>query len=100
MYIACILLIYTLRKKIGSINGKYIVQTFIKTVIASIPMIIVMKVLNNIMHLSYNSTIIVLIKVGISSLAGLFVFVLTAFIINIRELNSLRILIMDKIAKR
>lgn len=100
MYIACILLIYTLRKKIGSINGKYIVQTFIKTVIASIPMIIVMKVLNNIMHLSYNSTIIVLIKVGISSLVGLLVFVLAAFIINIRELNSLRMLIMDKIAKR
>lgn len=100
MYIACILLIYTLRRKIGSINGKYIVQTIIKTVIASIPMIIVMKILNNVMHLSYNSTVIVLVKVGISSLAGVLVFVLAAFIINIRELNSLKMLIMDRIAKR
>lgn len=100
MYIACILLIYTLRKKIGSINGKYIIQTIIKTIIASIPMVIVIKILNNIMHLSYTSTINVFIKIVVSSLIGIIVFVIAAFIVNIKELNSLRMVIMDKIAKR
>ena len=99
MYIACGLLIYTLTRKIGSINGKYIMTTAVKTVVASVPMIITIKVLNNLLGLNYNSTILVLGKIAISSLAGILVFLVVSIIIGIEEVKNIKELILQRIIK-
>jgi putative peptidoglycan lipid II flippase len=100
MYVACGLLIYTLRKRIGSINGKHIATTAVKTIIASIPMIIAIKALNNILRLEYNSTLLVFIKIAVSSLGGILVFFIVATIIGLEQLKDINRLVLQKIAKR
>lgn len=100
MYVACGLLIYTLTKKIGSINGKYIVITALKTIIASIPMVITIRALNSVLSLSYNSMILVLAKIAISSLAGIVVFVIVSIIIGIEEVKSIKELIFKRFLKK
>ena len=100
MYIACGLLIYTLRKKIGSINGKQVITTAVKTIAASIPMVITIRVLNSALSLSYNSMISVLVKITVSSLAGILVFIIVAIIIDIEELKSIKELVLRKFIKK
>lgn len=100
MYVACGLLIYTLSKKIGSINGKHVIITAAKTIAASIPMVITIRVLNNVLSLSYNSMISVLVKITVSSLAGILVFIIVAIIIDIEELKSIKELVLRKFIKK
>ncbi|MFL0194609.1 murein biosynthesis integral membrane protein MurJ [Clostridium sp. WILCCON 0269] len=100
MYIACGLLIYTLTRKIGSINGKYIINTAVKTIAASIPMIITIKLLNSILGLTYNSTILIFLKIAVSSLGGLVVFIIFALIIGIEQLKEIKKLVINRVIKR
>ncbi|MDW8803077.1 murein biosynthesis integral membrane protein MurJ [Clostridium sp. A1-XYC3] len=100
MYIACGLLIYALTKKIGSINGGYIIKTAAKTIIASIPMVIIIRLLNTLLSLNYDSMVLVLVKVAISSLAGIVVFVIVSIIIGIEEVKGIRNFISKKINRK
>ncbi|AKN32509.1 hypothetical protein Ccar_17250 [Clostridium carboxidivorans P7] len=94
MYIACALLIFSLRRKIGSMNGKKILITAIKTIIASAVMLIVIYYLNRVLDLKYVSTVSVFIKILISSFAGVIVFIITAFIVRMEEIIKLKEMIM------
>ncbi|WP_411678902.1 murein biosynthesis integral membrane protein MurJ [Clostridium thailandense] len=100
MYVACGLLIYTLRRKIGSINGKYIFNTALKTIVASIPMVMTIRGLNILLSLKYNSMLLVLIKVAISSAGGIVVFVIVSIIIGIEELKSIKELVLRRLLKK
>jgi putative peptidoglycan lipid II flippase len=94
MYIACALLIYSLIKKIGSINGKKISITVVKTLIASAVMLIAIYYSNNMLVLSYVSTVSIFIKILISSLIGIVLFIITAFILRMDEVIKVKEMIM------
>lgn len=89
MYVASILLIINIRRKLGGIQGAEIVKTFIKTSAAVGAMVAVIVYLNRFLHLSYTSTMRVLIKISISSIAGLFIFVLIGLLLNIKEIRTI-----------
>lgn len=99
MYIASVLLIYTLIRKIGRFNGSKIISTTIKTVLACIPMLITLLMLNKLLKISYTSTINVFVKIAISSIVGLFVFIIFAFLLKIDEVKDLISLIKNKVFK-
>lgn len=96
MYIACLLLIYNLRKKIGSINGKSIFITIVKTAAASLIMVITIIYVNRIINLQYVSTLKVLVKITISSAAGILVFIICAWFIKLEEIIQVKNLILRK----
>ncbi len=94
MYIACALLIYSLTKKIGSINGRKILVTTFKTLISSATMLIAIYYVNNMLVLNYVSTGSIFIKILISSSIGLVIFIITAFILRLDEIMKIKEMIM------
>jgi len=88
-YIACLLLIISLRKKIGGFNGKKIFETIVKTSISSAVMIVVILFINYKFSIAYNSTIVVLLQIFVSTICGLVIFIVIGFISGIMEIKEL-----------
>lgn len=83
------LLFYFLRKKIGRIDGKRIVNSFIKITIASAAMAFLAwaaaQYINGL-----------LLKVSVSICFGILIFILFSFILRIEELNNVREMFLRK----
>lgn len=90
MYIACMLLIINIRKKIGPIGCKGIMIVCIKTTICSVLMLLSIVFLNRLLDIRYVSTINVLIKIMISTGTGLAVYIISAFLIGLDDIIILK----------
>lgn len=98
-YLASILLLIQLRRKIGSLNIKNTLVTFCKTIISSVAMLVVMYILNKLYLYNLNSTILVLIKLSVFSVIGLMIFTITGIIINLGSLRKVALLSAKRLFK-
>jgi len=89
MYITCFLLIFSLVKKIGSFDNKDMILTVTKSIIASVIMTVSIIYLNKFLVFDFSSTVIIFIKLVISSLVGYIIYVLIAFVLGINEIKQI-----------
>lgn len=99
-YIACILLIVSLRRKIGNLGLKKNFITLFKTLAASGVMLSALLLLNKVFLTSYNSTIIVLFKLCIFAVSGLIIYIIIGYMLRLEEIKRLVLVAKNKVLNR
>lgn len=102
--VTTILLVISLRKKIGKLGFKYIIMAFIKVFIASLIMGLVTKVIYSsiftyVFGLIGESRKLIAINCVISGIIGLLIYILLILLFNVKEARELFDIVINKVKK-
>lgn len=87
--LACMLLFISLNRKLKNINNREIINSFCKTIVASVFMGFTILLSNKFLNIALDSTFIVLVKISLSSLLGTIVFIVSGYILNITQIRNI-----------
>ena len=95
------LLSFYLKRKVGSLAGREILISSVKTLIASGAMFLVLFLLGNLLErvMPLERKLFQLMEVGILFVAGVVVFFLVAILLNMKEVESVKSIFMRKFKK-
>ena len=91
------LLFFILRKRLGNLEERRILNSFVKVLLAAIIMGVCCRFISS--RLFYSSNLIAFISIIISILSGIIIFILTAFILKVEEAKEILGWIKQSLAK-
>ena len=100
--VSMIMLTVFLKKKVGSLNGKEVVTSCVKTMISSLIMFVVLVILARVLEtfLPLGRKVFQLAEVGILFVIGVAVFFIAAIVLKMREVEAVKSIFLRKLKKK